>query len=227
METEYFFSHGKKECPYKDFFELSAWAESHVIIGVDEVGRGCLAGPVVAAAIILEPYVEHPLLKDSKTLSSSQLQTAYAWLCNHAIVSMGIIASCVIDTVNIYRATQKAMLCAIAGIAVQPLQFPLKAIVIDAMPLPVHPLKIPLISFNKGESYSSSIAAASIVAKVTRDKIMCDLARSFPLYGFEAHKGYGTQKHSEAIAAKGLSFIHRTSFTVPGKEHDKQRTLFC
>lgn len=227
METDHFFSHGKKESPSKDFFELNAWAQNYSVIGVDEVGRGCLAGPVVAAAVVLKPYAKHPLIRDSKTLSPSQLQVAYLWLINNAIISIGIIPSWIIDTVSIYQATQKAMRQAIIGILAQPLQLPCKNIVIDAMPLTLAPLNIPIISFNKGETYSRSIAAASIAAKVSRDRLMRQLSNSFPAYGFDAHKGYGTSQHCNAIAEKGLSFIHRTSFNIPGEKYEKQTTIFC
>ena len=176
------------------------------IAGVDEAGRGPVAGPVMVAAVILPPYWECPGLNDSKKLSPAKREALY-----DRIMAEAVAVSCVaksereIDTLDIYHATQQGMYDAIAALAV-----PAEAVLIDAMPL--RDLPVPHQSVIHGDSQSASIAAASIIAKVTRDRVMEDYDRQYPQYGFAVHKGYLTQRHVEAIRAYGPCPIHRRSF---------------
>lgn len=183
-----------------------------VIAGVDEVGRGCLAGPVVAAAVILPPDWADPAINDSKQLTAKQRETLYALIQMHAVSSaVGMVSETVIDQVNILQATYLAMEQALAALQVQP-----EYILIDALTL--KHVSIPQQGIIKGDCLSISIAAASIIAKVTRDQILCDYDRQYPGYGFAAHKGYGTKQHLQAIAALGPCPIHRKTFKGV-KEH--------
>lgn len=176
------------------------------IAGVDEAGRGPVAGPVMVAAVILPPYWECPGLNDSKKLSSAKREALY-----DRIMAEAVAVSCVaksereIDALDIYHATQQGMYEAIAALSV-----PAEAVLIDAMPL--RDLTVPHQSVIHGDSQSASIAAASIIAKVTRDRLMEDYDRQYPQYGFAVHKGYLTQRHVEAIRAYGPCPIHRRSF---------------
>ena len=180
------------------------------ICGVDEAGRGPLAGPVVAAAVILKPGVIMKHVKDSKMLSEKQLEIALEEVKTHAIaikVVMGSVED--IDRINIYRATKEAMAEAINGLDVKP-----DFILTDAMPIPEYKH---LESIIKGDQKSISIAAASIVAKTTRDAYMNHMHTLFPEYGFDQHKGYPTKFHIEALQKYGPTPIHRRSFQ-PVKE---------
>ncbi|AQX54030.1 ribonuclease HII [Priestia flexa] len=180
------------------------------IAGVDEVGRGPLAGPVVAAAVILSRDFFLPGLTDSKKLSEAKREEFYEQICQQAVaVGVGIVDAATIDKLNIYQATKKAMLEAIEGLSIEP-----QALLIDAMELP---LNIPQESIIKGDATSISIAASSVVAKVTRDRMMKELALIYPEYGFEKHMGYGTKQHLEAIDTYGILKEHRRSF-APIKE---------
>jgi ribonuclease HII len=183
-----------------------------LIAGVDEVGRGCLAGPVVAAAVILPSDWADPAINDSKQLTAKQRDALYALIQTHAVSSgVGIISETVIDAVNILQATYLAMEQALAALRVQPAY-----ILIDAVTL--KNIAIPQQGIIKGDCLSISIAAASIVAKVTRDRILSDYAQQYPQYGFAAHKGYGTKQHLQAIATFGPCPIHRKTFKGV-KEH--------
>ncbi len=225
METTQNIPHKITASFKKNFYEEQAWAAGEYIAGVDEVGRGCSAGPVVAAAAILHPRKKHPLLKDSKVLTRAQLEEAAEWLKKHAWYAIGTASAREIDTHNIYRATQKAMCRALAQLwAITP-QKPSK-ILVDAMPLIVPGLDSPILYFIKGEQKSTSIAAASIIAKVYRDRLMESLAPSFPAYGLEKHKGYATAFHQQAISGQGVTIIHRTTF-MQRAEDDVQQTLLC
>jgi ribonuclease HII len=213
-------------------FETTAWQTGQLVCGVDEAGRGCLAGPVVVAAAILHPNTSHPLLVDSKTLSKKELLFMFDWLqdkCTFAISTGSVRA---IDKHNIYQATALKMRCALINLLATTPQLP-TLIAIDAMPLrlqnsPYHEIEI--ISMIKGESKSISIAAASILAKVTRDKIMSRTEKSFPGYGLEIHKGYCTKMHQESIRKLRPAVIHRTSYlswlTKENTEHEQQ-SIFC
>ena len=175
------------------------------IAGVDEVGRGPLVGPVVAAAVILPKGYKLEGLTDSKQLSEKKRNTFYDIIMKDAIaIGVGIKSNKIIDEVNIYEATKLAMKDAINNLSVKP-----EHVLIDAMPLE---LDIPTTSIIKGDALSESIAAASVIAKVTRDRMMYELDKEYPEYGFEKHKGYGTAAHMQAIRENGLCPLHRRSF---------------
>ena len=177
-----------------------------LIAGVDEVGRGPLIGPVVTAAVILPINYHLDGLTDSKKLSESKRNELYKIIMKDALaVSIGISSSEVIDKVNIYEATRLAMYEAINKLSVKP-----EHILIDAMKLPN--LKIPSTSIIKGDFKSESIAAASVIAKVTRDSMMYELGAKFPEYGFDKHKGYPTKEHLENIKKYGLLDNYRFTF---------------
>lgn len=178
-----------------------------IIAGVDEAGRGPLAGPVVAGAVILKEFSFKETIDDSKKLSAKKRERAYIEILKKAIVGIGIVDEKEIDRINIYRATLKAMELAILNLPIPP-----DYIIVDGnMKLPA---RCPVRSIVKGDSKSLSIAAASIVAKVTRDKMMLRFHEKYPQYGFAQHKGYATRMHIGAISAHGLSPIHRRSFSV-------------
>ncbi|MCM3594319.1 ribonuclease HII [Metabacillus idriensis] len=180
------------------------------ICGIDEVGRGPLAGPVVAAAVILPEEFYLPGLTDSKKLSAEKRDLFYETILSEAVAyGVGIISPAQIDELNIYQATKAAMLKAVDELAVSP-----EYMLIDAMELA---LPIPQESLIKGDARSVSIAAASVVAKVTRDRIMKKLAETFPQYGFDQNMGYGTKLHLEALNRDGITDYHRKSFS-PVKE---------
>lgn len=209
----------------KDAFELEAWLIGDFVVGIDEVGRGCLAGPVVTAAVALFPNVRHPLLKDSKLLTRPELEKAYTWLISHSFFAIGSCSHLIIDRVNIYQATRIAMDQALANLLFSMRKNP-RYVLIDAIPLLFNDGGHEVRYFIKGERKSSSIAAASIIAKVTRDRLMEKFDALFPAYGFAHHKGYATREHQAAIEAVGTSVIHRTSFTLNHEEPDGQQSLF-
>ena len=176
-----------------------------LIAGVDEVGRGPLAGPVVAAAVILPKNCKIKGLNDSKKIPKKKHEEIFQAVKDNALtIAIGIMDNHVIDQVNIYEATKLAMKEAISQLEPQP-----EHLLIDAMKLD---LPISQTSIIKGDANSLSIAAASIVAKVTRDKIMANYDEEFPGYDFAQNAGYGTAKHLEGIEKHGVTTIHRTSF---------------
>jgi ribonuclease HII len=180
------------------------------IAGVDEVGRGPLAGPVVAAAVILPMSFELIGIDDSKKLTEKKREEYYQWILENAIATgIGIVDAGVIDEINIYQATKKAM-----NIAIQSLETTPDVLLIDAMKLGTPYLEESII---KGDAKSISIAAASIVAKVTRDRLMKMYSVQFPEYQFHQNMGYGTKDHLEALEKFGFTPIHRKSFS-PIKE---------
>ncbi|USK35684.1 ribonuclease HII [Bacillus sp. F19] len=180
------------------------------ICGIDEVGRGPLAGPVVAAAVILPEEFFLPGLTDSKKLSAEKRELFFEKIVSESVAyGIGTISPAQIDEVNIYQATKAAMLKAVDELAVRP-----EYMLIDAMEIA---LPIPQESLIKGDARSVSIAAASVVAKVTRDRIMKKLAQKFPQYGFDQNMGYGTKLHLEALNKNGVTDYHRKSFS-PVKE---------
>ena len=175
------------------------------IAGIDEVGRGPLAGPVVAAAVILPKNCKIKGLNDSKKIPKKKHEEIFQAVKDNALaIGIGIMDNQVIDQVNIYEATKLAMKEAISQLESQP-----EHLLIDAMKLD---LPISQTSIIKGDANSLSIAAASIVAKVTRDKIMANYDEEFPGYDFAQNAGYGTAKHQEGIEKHGVTPIHRTSF---------------
>ena len=177
------------------------------IAGIDEAGRGALAGPVVAAAVILPEKFRHRKLNDSKQLAPELREKIYVELTSSAEVvwAVGVVDSIEIDAINILRATHKAMRAAIEALAASP-----EHVLIDG--LPVFPFPLPQTAIIDGDCYSLTIAAASVVAKVTRDRMMRDFCRSFPEYCFEQHKGYGTELHLTKLHELGPCPIHRRSF---------------
>ena len=175
------------------------------IAGVDEVGRGPLVGPVVAAAVILPKGYKLEGLTDSKKLSEKKRNTFYDILMKDAIaIGVGIKSNKIIDEVNIYEATKLAMKDAINNLSVKP-----EHVLIDAMPLE---LDIPTTSIIKGDALSESIAAASVIAKVTRDRMMYELDKEYPEYGFAKHKGYPTKEHIKNVKQYGLLDNYRFTF---------------
>ena len=177
----------------------------HLIAGVDEVGRGPLAGPVVAAAVILPKACKIPGLNDSKKIPKSKHKEIYEAVLQNAIaIGIGIKDNQVIDQVNIYEATKLAMMEAIGQLEPQP-----QHLLIDAMKLD---LPISQTSIIKGDANSLSIAAASIVAKVTRDQMMEEFDKEYPGYDFAQNAGYGTAKHLAGLDKLGVTPIHRRSF---------------
>ena len=187
-------------------YEKELYAQGiQLIAGVDEVGRGPLAGPVVAAAVILPENCKIPGLNDSKKIPKSKHQAIYQAVLDQALsVGIGVKDNRIIDQVNIYEATKLAMLEAIHELDPQP-----QHLLIDAMKLD---LPISQTSIIKGDANSLSIAAASIVAKVTRDQMMAAYDQEYPGYDFAQNAGYGTTKHLEGLEKQGVSPIHRRSF---------------
>ena len=187
-------------------YEKECYARGmELIAGVDEVGRGPLAGPVVAAAVILPKACKIPGLNDSKKIPKSKHKEIYEAVLQNAIsIGIGVKDNQVIDQVNIYEATKLAMMEAIGQLEPQP-----QHLLIDAMKLD---LPIPQTSIIKGDANSLSIAAASIVAKVTRDQMMEEFDREYPGYDFAQNAGYGTAKHLAGLDKLGVTPIHRRSF---------------
>ena len=177
-----------------------------IICGVDEAGRGPLAGPVCAAAVILPPHADIPGLNDSKKLSDKRRRELVPMIKEQAIAyGIGIATHEEIDEINILQATYLAMERAINALSVKP-----ELALIDGNR--AKDFGLPVETVIKGDSRSASIAAASILAKVTRDDMMLELANTYPEYQFEIHKGYGTKAHYAALDAHGASPVHRQSF---------------
>ncbi len=183
-----------------------------IIAGIDEAGRGPLAGPVIAAAVILPPGYEHPEITDSKKLSPRQRERLYEVIERDAVsIGIGVVEAPVIDAVNILQATLAAMKEAVLELSPSP-----DYLLIDG--LNRIDLAIPQETIIRGDSRSLSVASASIVAKVSRDRLMEMYHRQFPQYNFLRNKGYGTREHREAILKFGRSKIHRRSFRVTGSD---------
>lgn len=174
--------------------------------GTDEAGRGPLFGPVVAACVYLPEGFELEGLNDSKKLSEKKRDLFYDYIVNHAIYGVGIVSAKEIDEINIYEASRKAMIMAINEVKKQ---IPLEYVLSDAMPIDID---IPVMSIIKGDAKSLSIAAASVIAKVTRDRMMYEIDEKYPQYGFKNHKGYPTKKHIEAIKEYGLIEGYRLTY---------------
>jgi len=188
-------------------FELQARSRGfQQIAGIDEAGRGPLAGPVVAAAVILDP--DHPIegVNDSKKLSEKRREQLFELIMTHAVaVGIGLADAKTIDRINILQATRQAMLEAAQTPPCSPDYLLIDGITTIASPLPQQTLK-------QGDSRSASIAAASIIAKVTRDRLMLDYDCLYPAYGFARHKGYGSAAHLAALQQHGPCPIHRMTF---------------
>lgn len=182
------------------------YAGYRYICGIDEAGRGPLAGPVVAGAVVLGPETEILYLNDSKKLSEKKREILYDEIREKAVaVGVGIVSPARIDEINILQATYEAMRMAVDSLEVRP-----DLLLNDAVTIPeIEIMQVPII---KGDQKSVSIAAASIIAKVTRDRLMTEYDKVIPGYDFARHKGYGTKKHIEALKELGPSPIHRTTF---------------
>lgn len=177
-----------------------------IIAGIDEAGRGPLAGPVVAASVILKEDIKIDGLRDSKKVSPKDREILYSKIKKTSLdIGIGIVDNEDIDRLNILKATRLAMQLAVNNLSILP-----NLLIIDALSLPL--IKIKQISPIKGESVSASVAAASIIAKVVRDRIMLDYHKQYPCYNFEKHKGYSTKEHIEMIQMYGPCPIHRKSF---------------
>jgi ribonuclease HII len=188
------------------------------IAGVDEAGRGPLAGPVVIAAVILPNNYNNDLINDSKKLTQKQRSELYGEIIKNALAyKIVTIDEATIDKINIYQASKLGMINAIKA-----LKHPLDLVLTDAMP--IGELKVEVVSLIKGDSKSISIAAASILAKVTRDELMNNLHKIYPQYGFDKHKGYPTKAHLAAIEKYGITKYHRLSYKPVAAA--KQLSLF-
>lgn len=196
----------EKERMYEMFVYEREYGEYAHICGVDEVGRGPFAGPVVAAAVILPKDCDILYLNDSKKLSEKKRETLYDEIYEKAeAIGIGMASEKVIDEINILQATYQAMRSAIGKLEIVP-----NLLLNDAVTIPeVSIRQVPII---KGDAKSASIAAASIVAKVTRDRMMKEYDGIYPGYQFAKNKGYGTKAHIEAIKAQGICDIHRRTF---------------
>lgn len=192
--------------PHLDF-EKAIWAEGSFVCGVDEVGRGCLAGPVVAAAVILpKNHQPHQKIRDSKKMTPKNRAEMYDFILDNAVdFGIGLIDAKTIDEIGIGAATEAAMISAV-GMLNKKVSWAL----IDGRG--ISGLSVRQKAVIKGDAYVYSISAASIVAKVFRDKIVSGLDNVYPDYSFSEHKGYGTKKHYEAISKRGLTPEHRTTF---------------
>jgi ribonuclease HII len=190
-----------------DYFEKLYYGRGYrCIAGVDEAGRGCLAGPVVAAAVVLPRDGIEERLYDSKKIPPKKREHLYEVILSKAFgIGIGVIPQEEVDLLNILRATLKAMFAAVENLPLSP-----DFILIDGLQGPVLP--VPQKPIPKGDQLSISIAAASIVAKVTRDRLMLDYHQKYPQYNFAKHKGYGTEDHLKAIKKFGICDLHRKTF---------------
>lgn len=188
-------------------YEKELWNQGlNYVAGMDEVGRGPLIGPVVTACVILPKNFKLEGLTDSKKLTEKTREIFYDYIMEHALsVGIGMMDEKIIDEVNIYEATKLAMYQAVENSLIKP-----EYVLIDAMKL--DKLSMPSTSIIKGDAKSISIAAASVIAKVTRDRMMIELDKKYPMYGFKSHKGYPTKKHVEAIEKYGLIDGYRKTF---------------
>jgi len=179
------------------------------IAGIDEAGRGPLAGPVVAAAVVFQRNVFIEGVRDSKTVPQKEREVLHGLILQRAeAVGLGVVDEKTIDRINILQATYQAMRTAIRALSPQP-----QHLLVDGRGLPEAPL--PQTGIIRGDGKSFTVAAASIVAKVTRDRIMTEYDRQYPQYGFSRHKGYGTRAHVRAILEFGYCDLHRRSFRLP------------
>lgn len=212
----------------KDYLEKKAFSENSLLCGIDEAGRGSLFGPLVVAAAILKKKSVPEYIKDSKQTTELQRVKSYKWIKKNCITTTVIVDSEHIDRLNIYKSTQLAMKKAF--LQLEQIVYPKKIeyVITDSVPI-----KIDCPNFfnpNKAESISSTVAAASIVAKLKRDSIVKKLSRLFPNFDLEKHKGYGTKSHTEKILSFGPSLIHRKTFISGIKEEindrKKQQAIF-
>ncbi len=189
--------------------ETEAWQRGYrMIAGLDEAGRGPLAGPVVAAAFVIQPDFKYPGLNDSKQMTELQRKKCFEFLTSGAWeYGVGMVESDEIDQINIYQASRQAMLKALISLPRKP-----DYLLVDAMVIPE--TEIAQAKIIHGDALSIAIAAASVIAKCVRDQIMEEYELTYPGYGFAKHKGYGTVAHYQALAELGPSPIHRRSFRL-------------
>jgi ribonuclease HII len=199
--------------PYR--YEGQAWRAGLArVAGVDEAGRGPLAGPVVAAAVVVTPEHKIKGVADSKILTHERREELFARIHERALaVGVAVVDHLTIDRINILQATKQAMMEALGSLAVPP-----DLVITDFVALPA--VACPQKNLVDGDARCASVAAASIVAKVTRDRIMFDLDQKFPEYGFAQHKGYGTPDHLAALDKHGPCEIHRRSFSGVWRQGD-------
>jgi ribonuclease HII len=188
--------------------EIRRFGYIHVA-GADEVGRGCLAGPVVAGAVVLDPARYVPGIADSKVLTAARRERVFDEITAAAVAwHVAVVDAAEIDRINIHRASLKAMWLAVMALVPLPGFVLVDGFRIPGLPMPQRPIV-------GGDRRSTAIAAASILAKVTRDRLMLALHREDPRYGFDRHKGYATKAHLDAVAAFGYSANHRRTFMAP------------
>jgi ribonuclease HII len=195
------------------YYEREALSRGYrTVAGIDEAGRGPLAGPVVAAAVVLPLSFDTDGIYDSKQISEKKREAAFEKIMNMAhCVGVGVVEPQVIDRINILQATYSAMRAAVGRLAVQP-----DFCLVDGYP--IQGFEYPQNGIVDGDCKSVSIAAASIIAKVTRDRIMCEYDRIYPQYGFSRHKGYPTPEHIRMLSVHGVCEIHRRSFAPVSEE---------
>lgn len=177
-----------------------------IIGGTDEAGRGPLYGPVVAACVVLPQNFKLDGLNDSKKLTEKKRNIFYDYIVKNTIYGIGVVSPEEIDKINIYEASRKAMIIAIKQVQKQ---IKLEYVLSDAMPIEID---IPVLPIVKGDAKSITIAAASVIAKVTRDRMLYEIDKKYPEYGFKNHKGYPTKKHLEAINKYGLIDGYRKTY---------------
>lgn len=202
------------------FHERRAWERCRFVAGLDEAGCGAWAGPVVAAAVMFEQGVGIDGVNDSKVLTAKKREKLFDEICARATsFGVGIVESSVIDQINILQATKQAMVQAIEKLSVKPGHLLIDGNITLNMAISQQ-------AIIDGDALSFTIAAASILAKVTRDRLMMDLAQKYPAYGFERHKGYGTMVHQVALARSGVSPQHRCSYAPVAKlvGHERKRS---
>jgi ribonuclease HII len=197
-------------------YEQTLWNQGLLMVaGCDEAGRGPMAGPLVAAAVVLDPNHKIPGLNDSKKLSAKRREELYVQIMEHAIeVHSTFISVDEVDRLNVYQASKQAMMASLASMKTK-----CNYVLTDAMPME---WSVPCLDIIKGDAKSASIAAASIIAKVERDHYMIELDRKYPNYGFKKHKGYVTKAHLEAIEVHGICPHHRKSFAPVQRILEKQ-----
>lgn len=196
----------------KNKFEIQCWEKDKIVCGIDEVGRGPLFGPIMLGCVILPTFCENDLLVDSKTLSRPKLELASAWISKNTIFETIMIDPWIIDQRGINVAIEIAI-NRLIFIIQKKINKPISLVLIDLVKIKITSIAgAQIITKAKGESWSSSIAAASIIAKTTRDKMITSISKNFPAYSLEKNKGYGSAYHCKKILEKKASLLHRKSY---------------